>query len=169
MKIILKESQLEFLLEKYKIGDEERLKLWETEDFLLVVPLTHTASCKYGANTKWCITEKDPDMFERHYDMGSLGIVIVKNPKIADKLGNTKFAYYINRPTSEEAAKDSRRIIIYDDMDNMIPFQSFLNYADNKGYLPEIRKSIDEFVKYSGGKFDVSNFEMIKRGVANPF
>lgn len=169
MKIVINESQFDVLIEKYKIGDEERIKLMETENFLLIVPLTHTAACKYGAKTKWCVTEKDPDMFERHYDMGSLGILIVKKPEVADQLGNEKFAFYVNRPTSIENANRTDRIIVYDDVDNVIPHRSFLNYADNLGYFPDIKQAMNIFMTYANEKFNPENLQMVKRGVANPF
>ena len=169
MKIVLTETQLKVLVEKYKIGDEERIKLMETDDFLLVAPLTHTATCNYGARTKWCVTEKDPDMFERHYDMGSLGILIVKNPKVMDTLGNEKFAFYVNRPTSTENQNNTERILVYDDKDNFIPSRSFLNFADNLGYYPEIKQAMNIFMSYANEKFNPKNLEMVKRGVQNPF
>ena len=169
MKIVIRESQLSTLLEKYKIGDEERIKLYESDDFLLVVPLTHTASCKYGAHTKWCVTEKDPDMFERHYDMGSLGFIIIKNPEIAEKLGNEKFAFYVNRPTSLENADNFERIIVYDDENGVIPMRSFLNFADEMGVFSEFKKMMHDFMSYSNKKFSPNNLEMIKRGAQNPF
>lgn len=169
MKIVLKETQFNILLEKYKIGDEERVKLMETDDFLLVVPLTHNATCKYGAKTKWCVTEKDPDMFERHYDMGSLGILIVKNPEVIETLGNEKFAFYVNRPTSIENARNIEKILVYDDSDHFIPSRSFLNFADNLGYLPQIQQAMKIFITYADKKFNPENSEMIKRGLRNPF
>ena len=38
---------------KYKISKDERIVLSDTDNFLQVLPLTKTESCKYGANTKW--------------------------------------------------------------------------------------------------------------------
>jgi hypothetical protein len=169
MKIVLTESQLKVLVEKYKIGDEERVKLHDTENFLLVAPLTHTASCKYGAGTKWCVTEKDPDMFERHYDMGSLGFLIIKSPELKEKLGNEKFAFYVNRPTSLENAGSTERIIVYDDTNSVIPHRSFLNFVDHMGVYPEIKETMNKFMEYANNKFNPNNLEMVKRGVQNPF
>jgi hypothetical protein len=169
MKIVVTESQLKVIVEKYKIGDEERLKLHDTENFLLVVPLTHTAACKYGSNTKWCVTERDPDMFERHYDMGSLGYLLVKSPELKEKLGNEKFAFYVNRPTSLENSESAERIIVYDDTDYVIPHRSFLNFADHTGVYAEIKEVMNKFMDYSNKKFNPNNLEMVKRGVQNPF
>ena len=157
------------MVEKYKIGDEERIKLHDSDDFLLVAPLTHTASCKYGAGTKWCVTEKDPDMFERHYDMGSLGFLIPKSPELRDKMGNEKFAYYVNRPTSIKDTENIDRIIVYDDLNNVIPTRSFLNFADQMGVYKEIKHTMNKFMDYSNKKYSPDNLEMVKRGLENPF
>ena len=59
--IRLKESDLVKIVKKvinegFKISKDERLILSDTENFLQVLPLTETASCKYGASTKWCVT-----------------------------------------------------------------------------------------------------------------
>lgn len=37
-------------------GDTE--KVFEDDNFLVIVPFTHQASCKYGAGTKWCTASK---------------------------------------------------------------------------------------------------------------
>lgn len=42
-------------------------KLYETDEILVVKPLTHKASCKYGSGTKWCITMKNTDKYWNHY------------------------------------------------------------------------------------------------------
>jgi hypothetical protein len=169
MKIVLKESQLEVLIEKYKIGEDERLKLFENEDYLLVAPLTRTASCKYGAGTKWCVTEKNNDSFERHYGVGTLAFLMIKNPEIQEKLNNTKFAFYSNKPNANQDVNDINRIFVYDDKNNFIPTQSFLNFSINTGTAPEIENFLYEFINYAKNKFRADNYEMIKLGLQNPF
>lgn len=169
MKIVIKETQLRAIVEKYKIDADERLKLYENDDFLLVAPLTHTASCKYGSGTKWCVTEKNSEMFERHYDVGSLAFLIVKNPEIQDKLNNTKFAFYVNKPSYDKSADDLKRVIVYDDADNVMPLRSFLNFADNSEVYLDVKNILNKFMEYSKNKFSPENFEMIRRGTKNPF
>lgn len=34
-------------------------KVYEDDDFLVLMPKTHKASCRYGSNTKWCVTMRD--------------------------------------------------------------------------------------------------------------
>ena len=155
MKIVLTESQLKVLVEKYKIADQERIKLFETDDFLLVVPLTHTASCKYGANTKWCVTEKDDDdMFKRHYKLAGLGFLIVKNPEMQEKLGNDKFAFYINKPKTASAARNPERVIVYDDLGDIIPLA---------GGYEEVKNALSEFMLYTIDKFSNESFPKISK------
>lgn len=154
MKIVVTESQLNFLVEKYKIADQERIKLFETDDFMLVIPLTHTASCKYGANTKWCVTQKDDDdMFNRHYKLAGLGFLIVKNPEMQEQLGNEKFAFYINKPKTAELARNPERVIVYDDLGDIIPLRLFLNMVDRVGVYEDIKNALSEFMIYTIDKF----------------
>jgi hypothetical protein len=164
MKIVLTESQLKVLVEKYKIADQERIKLFDTDDFLLVVPLTHTASCKYGANTKWCVTEKDDDdMFKRHYKLAGLGFLIVKNPEMQEKLGNDKFAFYINKPKTASAARNPERVIVYDDLGDIIPIHLFLNMADSAGAYEEVKNALSKFMLYTIDKFSSESFPKISK------
>ena len=37
----------------------------ETDKYIIISPKTYAASCKYGAGTKWCTTERSP----RHWDV----------------------------------------------------------------------------------------------------
>jgi hypothetical protein len=84
-------------------------------------------------------------------------------------LGNKKFAFYVNRPTSIENARNIEKVLVYDDSDHFIPSRSFLNFADNLGYLPQIQQAMKIFITYADKKFNPENSEMIKRGLRNPF
>lgn len=46
---------------KLKRLEKEVAKLYETDDWVVLIPLSYEASKTYGANTKWCVTE------ESHY------------------------------------------------------------------------------------------------------
>lgn len=155
MKIILKESQLRVISEKFRIDSEDRIKLFENDDFLFVVPLTYEASCKYGANTKWCVTEKNnDDMFKRHYNLGGLGFLIIKNGELEDKLENQKFAFYINKPKSVESSKNPERIVIYNELGDIIPMKIFMNMIQESGIEQEIREIIKTFMGHTTQKFN---------------
>ncbi len=82
--------------ENYFAQNKEELKkckkdikiILDNEDYLILKPLSHLSSVKYGYNTKWCTAAlNDPDYFYNHsYD----GILIY----VIDKITNKKFAFY---------------------------------------------------------------------------
>ena len=67
-------------LEAFKEKEKSK-KLYEDDTWLVVVPKNFTASCKYGANTKWCTTSEEG--YKDYTKMGDLVIVInkKKNPE----------------------------------------------------------------------------------------
>ena len=84
--------------EKYKISKDERLILSDTENFLQVLPLTETASCKYGASTKWCVTGNfgGGNRFKDYKSKGwDVSMVMIKNPEIREVFNTGKFAFNI--------------------------------------------------------------------------
>jgi hypothetical protein len=170
MKILITESQALRLFEKYKVGNEERIKLFENDDFLLVVPLTHTASCKYGAKTKWCTSAKDDDMFQRHDALGALGYLIIKNPDIAEKLGYEKFAFFLNAPSAYYGRNyNPERIVVYDELNQVIPNIMFLRMMDEIGKYVDFKTMAEKFVSFTQEKFSPGNPERIRQGVRKPF
>jgi hypothetical protein len=50
--------------EGIKISKDERIKLADNKNFLLVIPLSTDAACKYGASTKWCVSGKERNAFK---------------------------------------------------------------------------------------------------------
>ena len=57
MKTIIKK----ILKEVHKVSTDESVELYRDDDFILTIPLTHSASRKYGSDTKWCTTKRDCD------------------------------------------------------------------------------------------------------------
>lgn len=51
---------------KIKVSSSEYKKLYENDKLVVVKPLTHQASCKYGSNTQWCIAARIPDYWDRY-------------------------------------------------------------------------------------------------------
>ena len=53
--------------------ENEVIKVYEDEEWLLVRPLTYLSSKKYGSNTKWCTTsEGNPEYFIKYSSKGVL-------------------------------------------------------------------------------------------------
>jgi hypothetical protein len=54
-------------------------KVYEDDNFVLIHPKTHEASCKYGSRTRWCVTMRDhTGYFERYSIHGPLFFLIDK-------------------------------------------------------------------------------------------
>lgn len=47
-------TEFKLFLNEGRVPTSERIKLIDNDEYLLVVPLSDKASCKYGAFTKWC-------------------------------------------------------------------------------------------------------------------
>lgn len=74
--------------------EKQIVKLYDTDEWLVVKPLTYEASKKYGSNTKWCTTsESDNSHFERY----GKGILIYS----INKKNNYKVATYKDLSGSE--------------------------------------------------------------------
>lgn len=100
-KFIITEQEKQDILGLYerhiKVGNNERIKLTNNKDFLLVIPLTKQASCKYGATTKWCVSGKENNVFDIYSNPDkknckTLAMVMIKNPNVQDIFGTKKFA-----------------------------------------------------------------------------
>jgi hypothetical protein len=145
------------LSEKFKVAPDEYVKLFKNDNFELVVPLTFEASKKYGANAKWCTTSKcDDTMFNKHNQMGSLAYLIVKNPEISQRLGNTKYGLFINKPNENYlGGKHSAPtgIMMYDDNNNILSQSQVENEFDKLDLLSDYYKMMRSYLDYSQDKF----------------
>ena len=61
MEIIITENHLFTILNEVKAKADERDKIYQDDRLLVVAPLTHRASCKYGAFTNWCTSVPSND------------------------------------------------------------------------------------------------------------
>lgn len=170
MKILISESQMIRLYEKYKVTNYERIKMFEDENFLFVIPLSHQASCKYGAKTTWCTSAKDDDMWSRHDSLGAAGYLMVKTPELQQKLGSEKFAFYLNAPSANYGKNFTPdRIIFYDELNNPIPNIIFLRMMDEVGEYNDFKTIADLFVEYTKNKFSPDNKQLLNQMIRNPF
>jgi hypothetical protein len=69
-----------------KKAKKEVDKVYDSDTILIVKPKTHTASCYYGAGTKWCTTMKNnSSYFESHTKNANLYYIIVKKKNVSDR------------------------------------------------------------------------------------
>lgn len=59
-----------------KIDETDTEKVYEDPNILIVRPLTHKSSCKYGAGTRWCTTDNNKTHFDR-YTSGAQGLYYI--------------------------------------------------------------------------------------------
>ncbi len=66
-------------LSRNELKKEGATKVYEDDNFILVHPTTHEASCKYGSSTRWCVTMRGHSgYFERYSTYGPLFFLIDK-------------------------------------------------------------------------------------------
>jgi len=106
--------ELDAALVPLKVREKERelesqtKKIYEDDNFLVVIPETQESSCKYGSGTKWCVTQKGTDYFDR-YTRGNQGLYFVLRKKGKQTDPHYKVAIHINESGTETwwDAKDS--------------------------------------------------------------
>ena len=119
-------------------------KLYEDDDVLVVRPKSYAASCYYGANTKWCTTNKgDSGYFEKYIRTGLLYYFIKKKE-------NTKMALYRNT--------EDRKTEVYNAQDRLLSLEDLREQFPNQNDLIDELIGSGEFIKtlraFTRGKVD---------------
>ena len=66
---------------------KQGVKLYNDDRWLIIIPLSHDASCYYGGGTRWCTTTKDNDSYYKRYkESGELYYIIDKKGDKDDDL-----------------------------------------------------------------------------------
>ena len=83
--------ELEKVLEPFQTKEKEKEleksadKIYEDNKFVVIKPKTEEASCKYGSNTKWCVTSKGSGHFGRYTSGRQLLYFIINKAKSTNK------------------------------------------------------------------------------------
>ena len=95
--IIELQSVINFVRTKNKDKELEgqAKKIYEKGDFVVIQPKTEQASCKYGSNTKWCVTSKDSGHFGRH-TAGRQGLYFIINKAKSTNKNYSKVAIHFD-------------------------------------------------------------------------
>jgi hypothetical protein len=115
------ELELQISLSNLKNIDKEMTKqvqkLYETDEWLLVKPLSYQASLKYGASTKWCTASKDNA--EYYFRYSKQGILIYSiNKRTGNKVAGFKSVDENSEPETSFWNITDQRI---DSMDSGLP------------------------------------------------
>ena len=89
----IEELELQISLSDLKIVDKELekqvLKLMETDEWLVLKPLSYQSSVKYGSGTKWCTSSKNESEYYFRYSKRGILIYCI-NKKTGDKVAGFK-------------------------------------------------------------------------------
>jgi hypothetical protein len=142
---------------KYKISKDERIVISDTENFLQVVPLTHTASCKYGSDTKWCVTgDKGESTFQGYIDRQSdVSMIMIKNHEIKEKFGTGKFAFNLYN-NYLEIHNDNNR------------YFNLFSVAEDAGVLEEVKSLLDDYIRFMKENRGVEKIKIPKIDYSTP-
>ena len=127
--------------EKEKELEGQVDKIYEDDTFVVVIPKTQQASCKYGSNTRWCTAAKLDNRFVA-YTQGNQRLYYIINKKKSSGSDYSKIAIHFN---------NSGRKTYWDSSDyNMNGREvEVLNYA-----FPEMMQTIDKDYSTYISKFD---------------
>lgn len=139
---------------KVFVKDKNIEILYETEDYLFLIPKTHEGSLKYGAGTRWCTASRDnPETFRKYYEKGYLGYLIDK--KSHKNTGYNKVAMHITKDVSPSFGK----VTLYVENDSEVNQESVL--FDNGWELDLIVHLTNTFRKYC------SDYEKMSTAILN--
>lgn len=71
-------------------------KVFENDDFILLMPKTHKAACRYGSRTRWCVTMRGhTGYYERYFTEGPIFFLIDKRALAPTNSMNTEDYYKV--------------------------------------------------------------------------
>lgn len=122
--------------EKSKSISKEAEKIYEDNNILVLRPMTRNASCKYGANTKWCTAGRLDNRFSQHFDDGLLVYYIIK-PNV--KLPDEKY----RKMASFQSIDNQYNYIWYDSEDNVMEMSpTSIFFKSSKEFKDSLRNAI---------------------------
>jgi hypothetical protein len=144
MKIIITEQQLSQIINEVRNKPGDRDKIYQDENIVVVAPLTHTSSCKYGAHTKWCVSvPSNPEHFNQYMKHGVLIYFIIRSPYKNTNKPEYKFAYYHPFDNNGEEYKGW-----YDMSDNQLSFKDGVDQNLIKFLIPdEVFNMVKDYIK----------------------
>lgn len=109
------------------LGKDEYEKWYEDDKWLVVIPKTHRAACKYGAHTKWCTASREDDSYFNRYHSEETPLI-----DIIDKVGGRKWQLHFAENQWMDAKDD--------------PIGNRTKFIEDT-LSPEVRKAIYEHTK----------------------
>ena len=121
--------------------------VYEDDRFKVVVPKSHTASCYYGAGTKWCTSSTDNDTHFTNYDKaGKLFYILDKSAPTSDKYYKVALNKTYKGGDTYYDAQDSS-VVDGDEIEKILSNQKLMNTINEYfkfTYADEISKISEE-------------------------
>lgn len=138
------EKVILYIREKNKDKEAEKQadKIYEDDKFLVIKPKSEESSCKYGSNTKWCVTSKGSGHFGR-YTSGRQALYFIINKTKSTNKNYSKVAIHFD---------DGGEMRYWDTQDSPLSQREkdIFEYA-----FPEMIESIkNDYKKYAGSLTD---------------
>lgn len=147
-------------IESKKTKREEKLvgaeKIYEDENFLVILPKTPQASCHYGSGTRWCVAARDNNQFNNYSRRGTLYYIIFKANSVLDPERRSKPVWQKRLPVFEKIARFIPNGLdygahgeFYDTQDRHIDEDQILNgfFGVTWSYLPGLGENVTNIPK----------------------
>ena len=130
--------------EEIKIAKQDAEKIYEDERFLVIFPKTKEASCKYGKDTRWCISATESENYFYQYLIDNNGIFYFIIDKARDKRNPLyKLALFYKRDEQYNASLDST----YDANDEQLSLEQAFSSIENEEVREKIRAAIKKHLQ----------------------
>lgn len=95
----LKQLLLAIEIAKSKVSKKEIKeagveKIFENNNIIVLHPKTHAASCKYGSETRWCVTMKHDPSYFRHYSASGPLFFFIDKRRLESEPGLPRKQYW---------------------------------------------------------------------------
>lgn len=117
-----------------KIKESDVIIIRNNEKFLIVVPNSYEASCKYGQGTKWCTSsKKEPWHFSNYRYLNEVTLYYIHNKRLPETDKMYKTSVVVDRWGEIYEC--------YNALDELIPLENILSMGLNRSlfkYIPPI-------------------------------
>lgn len=154
-------------VESKKTKKEEKLqgaeKIYEDENFLVILPKTKEGSCHYGSGTRWCVAARESNQFDNYSKRGTLYYIIFKANTALTPERRNKPIWQARLPKYEKIARFIPNGLdygahgeFYDAQDSQIEEDTILNGLFGVGwrYLEGLGEHVQEIPKGSQAFYD---------------
>lgn len=141
-------NNLEDLVIEKRVERSDREELYRDDDFIVVRPLTHEASRKYGCDTNWCTSVERESFWEEHTKNGIVIYVINRHKK--------------PKPLSERNQKirEFQKLYNEDEWDYLSKEEKIKKFLDFSRVAVSYSPDDYGFAIHDAHNFDLNNFDI---------